>query len=224
MENLGNTFSQTLQTGEKPFEPVYLNLEYIFQKIFNFFGNFSVLSKDGGGLGSALISLSLFVKVIIFLIFVIILFIIFYSLIRMLEVRKKEKEHMANEIKQYELFQKEKREKSLDVNLNENLNAKWQNVLNHVFSENEANWKLAIIEADTLLDELMDQLGFRGENLGEKLKSADRSKFKQLSSAWEAHIVRNKIAHEGADFVLSQREAKRIIVLYEQVFNEFNFI
>jgi hypothetical protein len=36
--------------------------------------------------------------------------------------------------------------------------------------------------------------------------------------------VRNKIAHEGSDFVLSKQEAERTIGLYEEVFSEFNYI
>jgi hypothetical protein len=48
--------------------------------------------------------------------------------------------------------------------------------------------------------------------------------FKTLDAAWEAHKIRNAIAHEGSDFVLSQRESKRVIGLYEMVFNEFNYV
>jgi hypothetical protein len=104
------------------------------------------------------------------------------------------------------------------------LNKKWGNVLQYLFSMNAGDWKLAIIEADGMLEELMDQLGFKGENLGEKLKSTDQEKFKNLSSAWEVHIIRNKIAHEGSDFDLSQHEAKRVIALYEQIFRDYGFI
>ena len=62
------------------------------------------------------------------------------------------------------------------------------------------------------------------ENLGEKLKSANQDTFRSLSAAWEVHIIRNKIAHEGQEFELSQHEAKRVITLYEQIFREFGFI
>jgi hypothetical protein len=83
---------------------------------------------------------------------------------------------------------------------------------------------MSILEADNMLLELLTQLGFEGEGVGEKLKSADPKKFKKLPIAWEAHTVRNKIAHEGPNFTLSKREAGRIITLYEQIFQEFGFI
>ena len=65
------------------------------------------------------------------------------------------------------------------------------------FSDTEADWKLSIIDADEMLFLLMDQLSFKGESLGDKLKAADRDKFRNLSTAWEIHTVRNRIAHEG---------------------------
>ena len=75
-----------------------------------------------------------------------------------------------------------------------------------------------------MLDSLMTQLGFKGESLGEKLKSADRDKFRSLTSAWEVHTLRNRIAHEGLSFTISHYEAKRVIALYEQIFREFGYI
>ncbi|HEY4517854.1 MAG TPA: hypothetical protein VJI74_03125, partial [Candidatus Paceibacterota bacterium] len=85
-------------------------------------------------------------------------------------------------------------------------------------------WKQAIIDADVLLERMIDVMGYRGENLGEKLKAIERSDFKNLDNAWEAHKIRNQVAHEGSNFVLTEREAKRVIDLYRQVFEEFKFL
>ena len=102
--------------------------------------------------------------------------------------------------------------------------AKWQKVLAHANSTNPSEWRLSILEADVLLEELLDSMHFVGTSLGEKLKGADPASFKTLQAAWEAHKIRNAIAHEGADFLVNQREAKRVIGLFEQVFNEFDFV
>jgi hypothetical protein len=75
-----------------------------------------------------------------------------------------------------------------------------------------------------MLDTLLVNLNFKGENMGERLKNADRDKFKSLTQAWEVHNIRNKIAHEGTDFELSDREAKRVIAIYEGIFKEFGYI
>jgi len=88
----------------------------------------------------------------------------------------------------------------------------------------DSDWRLAIIEADNILDEMVTRIGYKGDNLGEKLKSVEPSDFNTLQEAWEAHKVRNKIAHEGLNFRMDHREAKRVVAQFEKVFKEFEFI
>ena len=101
---------------------------------------------------------------------------------------------------------------------------KWQVIEKHISSENPGDWRLAVLEADILLDEMVRGFGYPGINLGERLKSASRDTFGTLDQAWEAHKIRNAIAHEGASFELGSREARRVINLYRAVFEEFNYI
>jgi hypothetical protein len=149
--------------------------------------------------------------------------IISYVIVRMLEIRAKEHKHLHHEIHEY-AHNKREYEKRLREEVGGSKNEHWGVVLNYLFSQHKSDWKLAIIEADTMLDGLMDQLGFHGESLGEKLKMANQENFPQLTTAWEVHTVRNKIAHEGLAFELSQHEAKRIIALYEQIFHTYGYI
>ena len=74
------------------------------------------------------------------------------------------------------------------------------------------------------MDEITKKAGGFGDTLGERLKSIDPDGFKSLQSAWDAHKVRNMIAHEGVEYQLTKREAKRVIDLYGQVFKEFQYI
>jgi hypothetical protein len=101
---------------------------------------------------------------------------------------------------------------------------KWMPILEHLNSENPNDWKAAILQADTILDDMIKKMGYKGENLGERLKNIEKSDFETLDSAWEAHKIRNKIAHGTSDFVLTQREANRAIDMYRQVFEEFHYI
>jgi len=103
-------------------------------------------------------------------------------------------------------------------------NNRWDRVLEHLHSENPNEWRLAVIEADVMLDEMVTSFGHVGDTLGEKLQNIEISDFLTLNQAWEAHKVRNVIAHAGSEFVLTEREAQRIIGLYEQVFREFHLI
>lgn len=104
------------------------------------------------------------------------------------------------------------------------VNPHWERVKMHGESLVESDWRLAILEADIMLSDMLEKLALPGDTMAEKLKSVEKSDFTTIDSAWEAHKVRNQIAHEGATFMLNQREAKRVIGLYESVFKEFQII
>lgn len=101
---------------------------------------------------------------------------------------------------------------------------KWKEIIELSESDNQSDWRLAIIEADIILAELLDKLQLPGETMGDKLKAVEKSDFITIDSAWEAHKARNMIAHEGSNFLINQREVRRIISLYEAVFKEFEII
>lgn len=101
---------------------------------------------------------------------------------------------------------------------------RWNNATQHINSNNPNDWKQAIIEADIILDDLLDKLGYRGESIGEKLKRVNPGDMKTLNEAWEAHKVRNQIAHEGSLFNLSHHDAKQTISMYRKVFDEFYIV
>jgi hypothetical protein len=103
-------------------------------------------------------------------------------------------------------------------------NERWERILSLVASDNPGDWRVAIIEADIALEELMRSMSYHGDTLGDMLKAVEKSDFQTLDLAWEGHKVRNRIAHSGSDYILTNREAKRIIDLYRQVFQEFDVI
>lgn len=103
-------------------------------------------------------------------------------------------------------------------------NPRWKKVLEYMESENQSDWKQAILEADIMLDEMLAHMGYEGAGVGERLQQIERSDFPPIEAAWEAHKARNMIAHEGASYQLSLREARRIIDRYRQVFEEFRYV
>ncbi|MCE9541605.1 hypothetical protein K8R03_03565 [Candidatus Kaiserbacteria bacterium] len=101
---------------------------------------------------------------------------------------------------------------------------RWNRIREQIASEDERQWRLAILEADIMLNELLDLQGFRGETMADKMKQVSRTNFSTIGLAWEAHGVRNMIAHQGMMQPLDAREARRVIGMYEQVFKEFRFL
>lgn len=98
--------------------------------------------------------------------------------------------------------------------------SRWNHVRQMVESPNENDWRQAIIEADIMLDDLLSQLGYPGQSVGEKLRAVDPSRFHSLQYAWDAHKVRNEIAHSGTGYRLDERQAHRTIAMYEVVMRE----
>jgi hypothetical protein len=102
--------------------------------------------------------------------------------------------------------------------------AAWESVINNLYGPSEAYWRLSIMDADSLLDAMLIDLGLSGPSVGDKLKQIDGGRMRTLNEAWEAHKIRNRIAHDGINFSISQREAQRVVYLYEQAFREFGYI
>jgi hypothetical protein len=103
-------------------------------------------------------------------------------------------------------------------------NPRWERVLSHTISQNENDWRLAIMEADIMLGDLLETMSLPGNTIGDKLKAIEKSDFLTLDNAWEAHKVRNLIAHEGMNHKITQKEVNRVIDLYKSVFDEFKII
>lgn len=103
-------------------------------------------------------------------------------------------------------------------------NNRWSEIERHSNEENPNSWRIAIIEADILLEETLNNAGYVGASMSEKLKSANITSFTTIQDAWEAHKVRNEIAHVGSDFVLTKRIAQETLTRYERVFKEFGII
>jgi hypothetical protein len=101
---------------------------------------------------------------------------------------------------------------------------RWATVQKHILSDNSNDWRQAILEADIMLEDVLTSLGYRGEGIGEKLKRVEKGDMATLDQAWEAHKIRNQVAHEGSSFNLSQFQAQRVINQYKEVFEEFYYI
>lgn len=103
-------------------------------------------------------------------------------------------------------------------------NERWVHIRALLGSAATSDWRQAIIEADIMLEEMLRAIGYDGVTIGDMLKNVDPADFLTLEKAWEAHKVRNQIAHRGMDFRVDRNDAERVIKMYEDVFREFNYL
>ncbi len=141
------------------------------------------------------------------------LFLIIYSKFRVEELEAVEDEHLKHEEERY-----------AHAHAHSSKNKRWEDAVAHIESDNPNDWRLAIIEADIMLEDLLNKLGYAGMTIGDKLKQASPQFFRTIEDAWKAHRTRNDIAHRGSDFVLTKRLAKETLEQYRRVFEEFSII
>lgn len=99
---------------------------------------------------------------------------------------------------------------------------KWEEIEKAADMKTEMGYKMAIIEADKLLDNAFIKLGTAGSTMGERLKVIIY-KYPNLKKVWEAHIVRNKISHES-NYKLYDNTAKRALFIYKDALKEIGIL
>ena len=105
----------------------------------------------------------------------------------------------------------------------ENLIKGWQAVLDKMEKGDEADYKLAVIEADKVFDNLLKNIGYQGEDMGERLKQITSAQLANINELWQAHKIRNQLVHEE-NFQLKEHEAKRVIEIYKKALDELEAI
>jgi hypothetical protein len=104
------------------------------------------------------------------------------------------------------------------------INPQWEHVLMLAGSAHESDWRRAIMEADIMMSNLLEARGYRGATVADQLKDANPLQFTTLDLAWQAHKVRNEIAHQGESITLTGHTAHATIDLYRRVFEEFDYL
>lgn len=202
--------------------PVFLNVEYIFFLIYRAIARFFHILfggsiSDPDAFGRVFYKIKLFATIVVILLITIIL----YCLVRLYEIKQEDKK------KNTPLPDKPSPEETgvhLVSHSTTRINETWNNIRAKLLSDNPSDWRLAIIEADIYLDKVLDQKGYFGDTLADKFKQIIPDKLPSIQIAWEAHKVRNRIAHDGADFILTMPEARRTLSYFEIVFRDLEVI
>jgi len=186
-----------------------LNVEYFFRLIYQWiYGPHADFNY--AGFQSAIAHLWLWIIYIGYIVSILSLIIIVYLTVQLFELRKREEVFYTTLIAPPEVAGGD--------------NPRWLHIQSLAESTSPSEWREAIIEADIMLDDLLTERGYVGAGVGEKLKAVEPKDVATLQDAWEAHKVRNQIAHEGSAFNLSESLVRRTIAHYEAVFRELKVI
>ncbi len=93
--------------------------------------------------------------------------------------------------------------------------AEWAQIKNYVNSQTASEWKLAVIEADKVVDDALKHAGFGGETMGERLMLIQPSEFPFLQDLWDAHKLRNFLVHD-ITATLAHDRAQHAVDIFEK--------
>lgn len=95
----------------------------------------------------------------------------------------------------------------------------WIKIIKRLETDSEAEYKLAIIEVDSLLNDILESIGYSGETIMEKLKQLNSTTLPNIEQIREAHKIRNNVVHDP-DYHLTLDQAKKTLGIYEQAFRD----
>ena len=94
------------------------------------------------------------------------------------------------------------------------MSKKWDRIKKRVESGTDSDYKLAIIDADDLLGEVLDSRGYDSEDFKTSIEKASRLLTTGTDEVLSAHEIRNSIVY-NPDFKVSTDQAKKILDVYE---------
>ncbi|MBU0546628.1 MAG: hypothetical protein ABH876_00775 [Patescibacteria group bacterium] len=95
---------------------------------------------------------------------------------------------------------------------------KWRKITNRIKKHKEEDCKLALIEADNMLDETLGQIGYIG-SLEEKLGQIKEDTISNIIEVRKVHTVINSIKHDP-NYNLSVGQTDRFLDIYRKIFKD----
>ena len=98
----------------------------------------------------------------------------------------------------------------------------WNSIRERLKEASDSEAGLIILEADGLVDRALQHMRITGETMGERLKSISGEEFKGTQDFWDAHKIRNELAHgeKQATYI----DAMLVVDKYEKGLKELGLI
>ncbi|MDO8466551.1 MAG: hypothetical protein Q7S83_00190 [bacterium] len=99
----------------------------------------------------------------------------------------------------------------------------WKQIVKKMASPNSTDWKLGIMEADRIFDDMIRAAGYRAITTEERYKQIPPEFVANFEDIQAAHKIRNRCVQEP-DFALSKEEAIKVLRVYKKSFQEFGLL
>lgn len=95
----------------------------------------------------------------------------------------------------------------------------WMKITARLKTGKEDEYKLALIEADNMLDDILFKMGYKGESIEDKLKQVTDGVLPNSEQLLEARKIRNNVVYDP-DYSLREEEARRAMSVYEKALQD----
>lgn len=99
----------------------------------------------------------------------------------------------------------------------------WRQIQRRLKKGGQTNYKLAILEADKIFDEILKLSGFTGESMNERVRKAEEGEIPNIEKLVQAHRTARKILLDP-EFNVDLTLAKETIKIYQDLFYEFGLV
>jgi hypothetical protein len=105
----------------------------------------------------------------------------------------------------------------------EKVSREWERVKGRLRRGGDAELRLAVIEADQLLDTMLKRIGFSGNTMAERLERIGPWQLPNLPDVWVAHKMRNRLVHEPHTRI-TPYEAETALQIYEKALQSLGLL
>jgi hypothetical protein len=107
--------------------------------------------------------------------------------------------------------------------LPERMQKSWEKIIERLEKNDEANLKLAVIEADKMLEDVLKRMGLEGKDMGERLEQLGSQQLKSYEGVLEAHRLRDLIIHQK-DIIVTKEQAQIAMASYGEALKELEVL
>lgn len=100
---------------------------------------------------------------------------------------------------------------------------RWQKIGERLQRGDEANLKLAVIEADNLFDDILKRMALPGRDMGERLAQFEKHELSSIDLVWDAHRLRNLIVHNH-EVKITRDQAEQAVSYIEKALKELEYL